>query len=309
MSPLPDVAMQTTPPIQTQLDWVGMSNVAMPIRLHDSQQGLISCEAKSQVAINLASPKARGIHMSRLYLGLHEYFQQHTVNPHSLKSFLSKCIASHQDMSTQASLCLQFNYLSPKASLLSNLEGWQSYPIKLTAILKNGSLDLSCEMDITYSSTCPCSASLARQLIEAKMQHDFKDEQHIDKATLSQWLLSENGTHATAHGQRCHAQLKIRLAAHEDHLPFWHIIQSVERAIKTPSQTAVKRQDEQAFARLSGANLMFCEDAARIIHGALNQEKCIKDFWVRVKHLESLHAHDAMAIVCKGIPNGYAPTP
>ena len=37
----------------------------------------------------------------------------------------------------------------------------------------------------------------------------------------------------------------------------------MEAALGTPVQTAVKREDEQAFARLNGRNLMFCEDAPR----------------------------------------------
>ena len=72
-------------------------------------------------------------------------------------------------------------------------------------------------------------------------------------------------------------------------------------------QTAVKREDEQEFARLNGANQMFCEDAARRLKGALNKTSRYTDFWIRVEHLESLHAHDAVAMVTKGIPGGYLP--
>lgn len=308
MRPLPDVATQTASSIQTQLDWVGMSNVAMPMNCLDGQQGLISCQAKSQVGINLISPSTRGIHMSRLYLGLRDYFQQHAVTPDSLKHFLSSCIASHEGISTRASLRMHFDYLRPKRSLTSDLQGWQAYPIILMATLQDDSLDLTCEIGISYGSTCPCSASLARQLIESKMQEDFKSQKNIDKSRLSEWLLSENGTYATAHGQRSHAQLKMQLTPKLPHFPFSDIIQLAEHAIKTPSQTAVKRQDEQAFAHLSGQHLMFCEDAARILHAALNQESYILDFSICVQHLESLHAHDAMAMVCKGVPGGFSAT-
>ena len=47
-------------------------------------------------------------------------------------------------------------------------------------------------------------------------------------------------------------------------------IDLAEGALKTPVQSAVKREDEQAFARLNGRNLMFCEDAARRIAAVLH---------------------------------------
>lgn len=70
-------------------------------------------------------------------------------------------------------------------------------------------------------------------------------------------------------------------------------------------QAAVKREDEQEFARLNGENLMFCEDAARRLQSALDVETAYQDFWLRVDHMESLHPHDAVSIVTKGIADGY----
>jgi GTP cyclohydrolase I len=71
-------------------------------------------------------------------------------------------------------------------------------------------------------------------------------------------------------------------------------------------QTAVKREDEQAFALLNGENLMFCEDAARRIQAALAQDEHIADFWIRATHQESLHPHDAVAVATKGVTGGYS---
>ena len=68
----------------------------------------------------------------------------------------------------------------------------------------------------------------------------------------------------------------------------------------TPVQTAVKREDEQAFAKLNADNLMFCEDAARRVHAALDADERVVDFHAKVSHFESLHAHDAVAVVTKG---------
>ena len=74
-------------------------------------------------------------------------------------------------------------------------------------------------------------------------------------------------------------------------------------------QTAVKREDEQEFARLNGQNLMFCEDAGRKLKNGLAEDIRVEDFWVRVEHHESLHVHNAVSVFTKGVEGGYLPIP
>jgi hypothetical protein len=87
--------------------------------------------------------------------------------------------------------------------------------------------------------------------------------------------------------------------------PIVELIDEIENALKTPVQATVKREDEQAFARLNGSNLMFCEDAGRRIQTALNADERILDFWARCTHYESLHPHNAVSVVTKGVEGGY----
>ena len=79
----------------------------------------------------------------------------------------------------------------------------------------------------------------------------------------------------------------------------------IENSLKTPVQATVKREDEQAFALLNGSNLMFCEDAGRRIQTALNHDERILDYWARCTHYESLHPHNAVSVVTKGLEGGY----
>ena len=74
-------------------------------------------------------------------------------------------------------------------------------------------------------------------------------------------------------------------------------------------QTAVKREDEQEFALLNGQNLMFIEDAGRKLKIALAADQRLADFWVRIEHHESLHAHDAVGVFTKDVDGGYQPIP
>jgi GTP cyclohydrolase FolE2 len=95
----------------------------------------------------------------------------------------------------------------------------------------------------------------------------------------------------------------------DDGFPITDLVDLVEEALQTPVQTAVKREDEQEFALRNGQNLMFCEDAGRRLKSALSQDARLMDFWVRVEHHESLHAHNAVSIITKGVEGGYLPIP
>ena len=163
-------------------------------------------------------------------------------------------------------------------------------------------------VSVPYSSTCPCSAALARQLIQQQFEADFA-ELPLDKATVLEWLGSSQGIVATPHSQRSTAHLNLHLDNSVDDLPLIAAINAAEAALGTAVQTAVKRVDEQAFALLNGQNLMFCEDAARRMQAALQDDERISDFWVRASHMESLHPHDAVAVATKGVPGGYSAVP
>jgi GTP cyclohydrolase I len=76
-------------------------------------------------------------------------------------------------------------------------------------------------------------------------------------------------------------------------------------ALQTETQVMVKREDEQAFAELNGAHLKFVEDAARLLYREFDRDRRIRDFQIACSHLESLHSHDAVSVICKGVKGGF----
>lgn len=286
---LPDVATQASGDNLT-LDWVGMCGVALPIQLENQR-----ATAKIDAGVSLDKASARGIHMSRLYLGL-EALEQNELSPLSLRDVLEGFLESQEDLSDRAYLRIETELLLRRPALISPLAGWKSYPVVIDATLDQGSFAIQLRVDIGYSSTCPCSAALARQLIQNKFRADFA-VQSLNHDGILNWLGSPEGIIATPHSQRSSAQLCIRLHPAETHLPITALIDQTESALGTAVQTAVKRADEQAFALANGQNLMFCEDAARRLSSALNLNIAVVGYKVRVVHAESLHAHDAVAEV------------
>jgi GTP cyclohydrolase I len=91
--------------------------------------------------------------------------------------------------------------------------------------------------------------------------------------------------------------VRVELKPAFDELPVAALVDLLEAALGTPGQTAVKREDEQAFAELNAAHLMFCEDAARRVAAALSSDPRVDRFDATVSHYESLHPHDAVARV------------
>lgn len=284
---LPDVAAQASR--QTlPLDWVGMCGIATPV-LIDGQR----LSAMADAGVSLDDGEARGIHMSRLYLAL-ELLEETTLSPALLRRILQQFLDSHEGLSHTASLSVHTDLLLKRPALISPLEGWKRYPVSVEAQLKNSVFHVELKIQIAYSSTCPCSAALARQLIQQQFVDDFANKK-LEHAEILAWLGSSNGIVATPHSQRSTAALTLRLNPDADDLPLQFFINEAEMALGTAVQTAVKRADEQAFALANGQNLMFCEDAARRLSTALTRSPDIAALSVRVVHAESLHAHDAVA--------------
>ncbi len=284
---LPDIAAQASRQA-LPLEWVGMCGIALPV-LFDGQR----LSAKADAGVSLDDGEARGIHMSRLYLAL-EMLEQESLTPALLRCVLQRFLDSHEGLSNSAYLNIHADLLLKRPALISPLSGWKNYPVSIEARLENAMFHVELKIDIPYSSTCPCSAALSRQLIQQQFIDDFanKSLQHAD---VLAWLGSTKGIVATPHSQRSNAQLKLRLDDYLDDLPLIALINDAEAALGTAVQTAVKRADEQAFALANGQNLMFCEDAVRRLNLALKRSPGINAFHLKVVHAESLHAHDAVA--------------
>ena len=284
---LPDIAAQTSS-AQLPLERVGMAGIAQPVVLHGQRLA-----TRISAGVSLDDAAARGIHMSRLYLAL-EALETEELSPALLARVLGEFLASHAGLSTAAHLEIRAEALLRRPALVSPLAGWKGYPLVVEARLDDRGLEATLEVTIGYSSTCPCSAALARQLIQQRFAEDFAG-QPLEPGAVLEWLGSSAGILATPHSQRSSATLRVRLRPGAAHLPLLALIERAEAALGTALQTAVKRADEQAFALANGQNLMFCEDAARRLHVALLAQPGLEAFELRVVHAESLHAHDAVA--------------
>ncbi|MGB1236702.1 MAG: GTP cyclohydrolase FolE2 [Pseudomonadales bacterium] len=291
--PLPDVALSALDETYADLSWVGMQGIAAPIKLDSQGQA-----SAGQVAIGVDLPGGegarRGIHMSRLYKLLDKLGAE-PLSGALLRQILQGAIGSHEDCrSRSAELEVSFDLLLARGALLSEGQGWQRYPVTVRSrMTASNELALELEVQVKYSSTCPCSAALSREALAEAFAEGVCEQERFSAAQVAQWL-SAHGSIATPHSQRSTATVSVSLS--ESGLlssAAAALIEDVEQALQTAVQTFVKRSDEQAFALRNGANLMYVEDAVRRLTQALTSYRGAR---VKVRHAESLHAHDAVAM-------------
>jgi len=272
---------------------VGMSEVFVPVQVK-TKNGLLNLGATSQLSINLNKPEIRGIHMSRLYLHAQKTLPHQPLCQEMIHNLLSEFIATQEGLCDKAFINIAFELPLLRKALITESHGWKKYPIEIQASLtKEEPLKLTIHLRVDYGSTCPCSTALAKSHIcdSFVTQHPHKDT--FTKEEVTHWL-NTKGLTATPHGQRSHAFISMQRS--QNAFDFEDLINTIEDILSTPTQTAVKRQDEQQFAALSAENTMFAEDAARKLTFHLAKLPHIQHFEAQVFHYESLHSHDAYAI-------------
>jgi GTP cyclohydrolase I len=256
---------------------VGISNFRLPLRYITASSDTQTLETSVTGTVSLEANQ-KGINMSRL-MRVFYTFQERIFTPDTLNEVLLQYkteLSAHR-----AQLRLDFEYPMIKPSLRSGLEGWQYYKCSFEGKLSESDrFQKFIHFDFIYSSACPCSSELAEHARESR------------------------NVYSIPHSQRSTARVSVEVAQ-GGHITIEEIQQLCLAALKTETQVMVKREDEQAFAEMNGAHSKFVEDATRLMYEQLDAEPRIVDFQVACAHLESLHSHDAVAVINKGVPGGF----
>jgi GTP cyclohydrolase IB len=256
---------------------VGISNFRLPLRYAVPDGGPMVLETSVTGTVSLEA-NVKGINMSRIMRSFYEHkddiFDLRLLE--EILRYYKKSLGSFE-----ARIKLRFSYPMLQKSLRSGLQGFQYYNCAYEGTIdRQNRLRRLIFFDFVYSSACPCSAELSEHARDLR------------------------NVYAIPHSQRSKARLVAELAPGTT-LTIEDLHQHCLRALQTETQVMVKREDEQAFAELNGASMKFVEDAARLLYRELDSDKRISDFEVACSHLESLHSHDAISVVAKGVPGGF----
>lgn len=303
---MPDVAHSTLPQSPRCLERVGMTQVEIPLLVQRGADpnNRDRIPALASGFVSLDDPSARGIHMSRLYKVLAKELPAHPLSPEHLTGVLNLLLESHNNLSQSAEVVVSYTHLASMPALLSKLESWRHYPVVVRARRQQGeSARIDLAVQVTYSSTCPCSAALSRQLNQKRFLERFGGPTQVSPEEVSEWMGTEESVGGEPHAQRSVATALLRFESPGNFPNIETLVSTLEKRLGTPVQSAVKREDEQEFARLNARNLMFSEDAARRLAEALDNMNCA-DFVINVCHYESLHPYNVQASASKGVTGG-----
>ena len=285
------------------LQKVGIAPVDLPITVMRRDGGLQTLQAQASLYCSLDDPTAKGLNLSRVYILMHNTIKDHLTNE-GIRGALEEMATKQK--STNAYCKLRFKYPWTQKALrtreplnawdietgnyqelengekisLRKMEGHIAYDITLEGRYHRGAekeFRFYLTVNYVYSSTCPCSFELAHTATELR-----------DAA-------------ANAHSQRSVMKTTIEYDP-ADVVWIEDLVELHRENIPTEVQVIVKRRDEQAFAELNGSNLLFSEDAVRIMAGALDtlyDDGKIFDYTISTSHEESLHPWNAIAVMWK----------
>lgn len=301
---LPDPQVRPIlPGARVPLDKVGIAPVDLPIKVLRRDGKEQALQAQASLYCSLDDVNAKGLNLSRLYILMHDTIKDHvsmdgirnTLQEMAEKQgaenaycklrfkypWMQKALRSRQPLTQDDIDTGQYQALKNGEKIsLRKLEGHIAYDCVIEGRYhKNSSTPYRFFLttNYVYSSTCPCSFELANNATD------------------------ERNAAANAHSQRSIMTTTIEFDPAQI---VWieDLIELHRQHIPTEVQIVVKRRDEGAFAELNGANLLFSEDAVRLMYSALDEwydEGKIFDFTISTDHQESLHPWSAIAVVSK----------
>lgn len=271
---LPD--LQNTQVHTIPIEMVGIHGFHMPLKLRKKSGGLMDINANITGTVSLEAEK-KGINMSRIIRTAYKN-QDSVFDINELCKVLDQYKKDLE--SFDAHITMSFDYYLWQEALRTTKEdgtkegGWQYYQVSFDVDLdKNGKYRKVMWLDFVYSSACPCSTELSLHAAETR------------------------DVYGIPHSQRSVARIGVEM---NDMIWIEDLVDLCRETLTTETLVFCKRQDEQAFAEKNGAQPKFVEDAVRMLGNAIGNMPGVGGFKLIVSHLESLHSHDAIAVMVSG---------
>ncbi|MDB6150891.1 MAG: cyclohydrolase FolE2 [Chthoniobacter sp.] len=209
----------------------------------------------------------KGTHMSRFVEVLNEFGPELHVD--NITDLL-RALTLRLD-SECAHVDIEFPFFLSKRAPVTEAVGLMDYTARFAATIENGKVDFIVTVLVPVTTLCPCSKAI-----------------------------SEHG----AHNQRGLVTYSIRC-----HKPLWieDMIRLVEDSASSELYSLLKRPDEKAVTERAYENPVFVEDLVRDIAARSDEEPQIVWYRVEAENYESIHNHNAYALVERTKPDAPAP--
>jgi GTP cyclohydrolase I len=159
---------------------------------------------------------------------------------------------------------VRFPFFVRKAAPVSGLQSLMEYDGRWIAECQGGQTRLTLQAVVPVKSLCPCSKEV-----------------------------SDDG----AHNQRSHITLRVELRDLAAGIDWRELVRFAEDHASSELWGLLKRPDEKWVTERAYANPKFVEDLIRDVAVALDGDRRIGSYRVEVVNHESIHAHDAYAVI------------
>jgi len=236
---------------------VGISDLKIPLIIGEGKSAQ-QIIPNTKMAVNLLSD-FKGTHMSR-FTEIAERVRGRRLNE-KLLDFVLKQI-SEQFLADYAKVDFSFVYFITKKAPISKKTSSMNYKCKIGGEISNNRKKMCFfEIEIPVATLCPCSKEISE---------------------------------SNAHNQRAIINLKVKSYSF---ISIEELIKQVENKASCELFSTLKRVDEKFVTEKMYNNPMFVEDIVREVTLLVKKDNRIKDYIVKCKSYESIHNHNAFAII------------
>jgi GTP cyclohydrolase IB len=202
----------------------------------------------------------KGTHMSRFIEVLNE--RGSVIHVDNIREILQH-LQKRLD-AKQAHVEFEFPFFIEKRAPVTGAVGLMDYTVRFTATAAHGDKDFVVTVIVPVATLCPCSKAISRY---------------------------------GAHNQRSQVTFAIRF---NELIWIEDLIQLVESAASSELYSLLKRPDEKNVTDRAYEHPVFVEDLVRNIAVTANKDKRISWYRIEAENYESIHNHNAYAMIEKG---------
>ncbi len=263
------------------IDKVGIKNLHYPISVLDKTKSFQHTVADINMYVDLPH-YFKGTHMSRFLEVLNEHRGEISIVsfPDILRKIKKVLNAG------SASVEIEFPYFIEKAAPVSGKKSLMEYVCYYNGTIKNKARNDKSEKASDFKSDAFSAG------IEENEESVIKIGVKVPVNTLCP--CSKEISKYGAHNQRGMVSVSLEFSKL---IWFEDIIADVESCASSPIYSLLKREDERFLTEHAYENPMFVEDVARCVAGILKKNKNIKWFRVEAENFESIHNHNAYAMI------------
>lgn len=244
---------------QLAIDRVGVKGLRFPVEVRDKDGSMQRTVATCALAVDLPE-HYKGTHMSRFVEALNSHGG--CLDVRSMAS-LPKELLERLD-AFKAHVEFEFPFFRQKEAPITGGKGLLDYQVRFEVEAdKEDNMDFVVTVMVPVATLCPCSKEI-----------------------------SDRG----AHNQRGVVTYSVRF-----HEPIWieDLIKLVEQSASCELYSLLKRPDEKAVTEQAYDNPVFVEDLVRNVASRSNQHDDIVWYRVEAENFESIHNHNAYAVIEK----------